>query len=208
MSIPDGLWRSRVLMCLEVPELGILGCTGGRLSNLAFAELIDGALGDDDLGDATEAWVLRKVYKAAVALGIEQPQLELLKAKLGNDAGIALRDAIGSRLSSRCCQAHPQLSFQTICSWLHAGADLSAHYSQYNFSYEDRRITIDQTYAAYVWEALACLSDVLSHVCGIIFTPNTSPSTSFTVSDIPSSATDPLEAIKCASSCGTRIFKR
>ncbi len=45
-------------------------------------------------------------------------------------------------------------------------------------------------------------------VCGIRFTPNSAPSTSFTVSDVPASATEPLGAMKRASSVGARKRNR
>ena len=45
---------------------------------------------------------------------------------------------------------------------------------------------------------------VTACVCGMMLTPKSSPSTSFTVSDVPSRATEPLGAMKRASVAGTR----
>ena len=45
-------------------------------------------------------------------------------------------------------------------------------------------------------------------VCGMTSTEKVSPSTSLTVSDTPSSATEPLGAMKRARSCGARSIKR
>ena len=45
---------------------------------------------------------------------------------------------------------------------------------------------------------------VTASVCGMMNTPNSSPLTSFTVSEMPSSATEPLAAMKRASAFGAR----
>ena len=51
-------------------------------------------------------------------------------------------------------------------------------------------------------------SVVTASVCGMISTENVSPSTALTVSETPSSATEPLAAMKRASSAGARSTKR
>ena len=56
--------------------------------------------------------------------------------------------------------------------------------------------------------ALAVPQVVTASVCGMMLTPKVFPSTSFTVSEVPSSATDPFGAMKRASEFGISNRKR
>eukprot|EP01036_Dinobryon_divergens_P044684 gene44683-59640_t len=58
------------------------------------------------------------------------------------------------------------------------------------------------------WPTLVCPRVVTAWVCEITFTPKQFPSTSLTVSEMPSIATDPLAATKRASSGGASNTKR
>src|SRR4029079_12269585 len=58
------------------------------------------------------------------------------------------------------------------------------------------------------WPGLAVPRVVTAWVCEMMFTPKRLPSTSFTVSEIPSTAIEPLEAMKRASSPGASNTKR